>query len=121
MELSEQTVEILSEYNLSNVLDRLSLYPRQALDVHPKASNGDSKLSDIRSKLSNEKKLFLLSPKVYLTTLVNSGFSSFATVIYTLAEVVEPSIDRELTVKRYSVVSPTVRLPALTGVPIGMG
>ena len=54
--LSEQTVEILSESNLSNVLDRLSSYPQKALDVHPKASNGDSKLSDIRSKLSNEKK-----------------------------------------------------------------
>ena len=56
MERSEQTVEILSESNLSNVLDRLSLHPQKALDVHPKASNGDSKLSDIRSKLSNEKK-----------------------------------------------------------------
>ena len=56
MELSEQTVEILSESNLSNVLERLSLYPQKALDGHPKASNGDSKLSDIRSKLSNEKK-----------------------------------------------------------------
>ena len=56
MELSEQTVEILSESNLSNVIDRLSLYPQKALYVHPKASNGDSKLSDIRSKLSNEKK-----------------------------------------------------------------
>ena len=56
MELSEQTVEILSESNLSNDYNRLSLYPQKALDVHPKASNGDSKLSDIRSKLSNEKK-----------------------------------------------------------------
>ena len=54
--LSEQTVEILSESNLLNVYNRLSLYPQKALDVHPKASNGDSKLSDIRSKLSNEKK-----------------------------------------------------------------
>ena len=54
--LSEQTVEILSESNLSNVLERLSVYPQKALYGHPKASNGDSKLSDIRSKLSNEKK-----------------------------------------------------------------
>ena len=33
----------------------LSLYPQKALDVHPKASNGDSKALNIRSKASNEK------------------------------------------------------------------
>ena len=77
-------------------------------------------LADTFSTRNNKHYLSFI-PEFYLTTSVNSGFSSFATVTYTFAEALEPSIDLELTVKRYSVVSPTVRLPALTGVPIGMG
>ena len=44
----------LSELNFSYVLNRLSLYPHKALYVHPKASNGDSKVLDIHPKPLNE-------------------------------------------------------------------
>ena len=44
----------LSEVNLSNVLNILSLYQYKALYVHPKALNGDTKSLYRRSKLSNE-------------------------------------------------------------------
>ena len=44
----------LSEVNLSNVLNILSLYQYKALYVHPKALNGDTKALYRRSKLSNE-------------------------------------------------------------------
>ena len=47
-------VEKLSEVNLSNVLNILSLYQYKALYVHPKALNGDTKVLYRRSKLSNE-------------------------------------------------------------------
>ena len=44
----------LSEVNLSNVLNILSLYQYKALYVHPKALNGDTKALYRRSRLSNE-------------------------------------------------------------------
>ena len=44
----------LSEVNLSNVLNILSLYQYKALYVHPKALNGDTKALYRRTKLSNE-------------------------------------------------------------------
>ena len=47
-------VEKLSEVNLSNVLNILSLYQYKAFYVHPKALNGDTKALYRRSKLSNE-------------------------------------------------------------------